>query len=214
MSAQAVIERILLEKLVAVVRADSAEQATEAAAAAFRGGISFLEITFTVPGAARSIEQLRKQLPEATVGAGSICTMDQADIAVRAGAQFFVSPHSDAQLIRWFQERQLLYIPGGFTSSELMAGWKAGCRLLKLSPASVGGAEMLRAILQPLPFLRVVATGGVDASNAVDYLRAGAAALGVGGSLFRSFWLKTRDWKAIEAASAELARIIREFPGG
>lgn len=214
MSMPAVVERILVEKLVAVVRADSAEQATEAAAAVFRGGISLLEITFTVPSAERSIEELRRRLPEATVGAGSICTVDQADTAIQAGAQFFVSPHSDPQLIRFFQERQLLYIPGGFTSSELMAGWNEGCRLLKLSPASVGGAEMLRAILQPLPFLRVMATGGVDASNAVDFLRAGAAALGIGGSLFRSSCLKNKDWKGIEAASAELARIIREFSGG
>ncbi|RMF87019.1 MAG: bifunctional 4-hydroxy-2-oxoglutarate aldolase/2-dehydro-3-deoxy-phosphogluconate aldolase [Nitrospinota bacterium] len=203
------LQRILEQKLVAVVRAESAALAIDAAQAAFQGGIVLLEIAFTVPQAEEAISRLRKQLPQAVIGAGSITTPDQAEAALQAGAEFFVSPHTDPQLLQWFQQRQLFYMPGGLTPSELMAAWKAGCAVQKFFPASVGGPAMLRAILQPLPFLRPLASGGVDEQNALAFLQAGAAALNVGGSLFRKSYLQQKDWKAIESASARLVQLCK-----
>ncbi len=203
------LQRILEEKLVAVVRADSPEIATEAAYAAFRGGISCLEITFTVPQAERSMLSLRKKLPEAIIGAGSITTREQAESSWEAGAEFFVSPHTDPYLVEWFRERDLFYMPGGLTPSELMLAWKNGCAVQKLFPASLGGPAMVRALLQPLPFLRLMVSGGVDEKNALAFLQAGAVALNVGGSLFTKTYLQHKDWSAIEAASHRLIQLCK-----
>jgi 2-dehydro-3-deoxyphosphogluconate aldolase/(4S)-4-hydroxy-2-oxoglutarate aldolase len=205
--AMSLLQRILEKKLVAVVRAESPAIATEAACAAFQGGIVLLESTFTVPQAERSIQELRKKLPHATIGAGSITSHEQAEAAFHAGAEFFVSPHTDPHLVKWFGERQLFYMPGGFTPSELMSAWHGGCAVQKVFPASIGGPAMIRALLQPLPFLRLMPSGGVDEQNALAFLRAGAVALNVGGSLFSRTYLQNKDWKAIEQASARLVQL-------
>jgi len=200
----AVLTRILKERLVAIVRAESAEIALDAAKAGFQGGLCILEITFTVPAAEDAIESLRKILPEAIVGAGSILSAQQGDRAVKAGAQFLVSPHCDPQLFDWAHRPDVLYMPAGFTPSELMSAWNSGFKLVKFFPASAQGPDFLKSILQPLPFLRLMATGGIDKTNVGDFLRAGAAALGVGGSIFRTSFLQQKDWKSIQTAAAEL----------
>ncbi|HEY2931692.1 MAG TPA: bifunctional 4-hydroxy-2-oxoglutarate aldolase/2-dehydro-3-deoxy-phosphogluconate aldolase [Acidobacteriota bacterium] len=201
-----ILTRILKERLVAIVRAESADIAAEAAQAAFQGGLSVLEVTFTVPEAERAIECLRMKLPHAAIGAGSILSAEQARKALGAGAQFLISPHCDPKLFAWAHRQNVLYTPAGFTPSELMSAWNAGFPLVKFYPASAGGPDLLKSLLQPLPFLRLMATGGIDKSNAVDFLRAGAAALGVGGSVFRSSFLRRRDWNAVQSAGAELVQ--------
>ncbi len=201
--------RIKDHKIVAVLRADDREQAYQAALAAFRGGIPALEITFTTPGAEGLIAKLTGELSGALVGAGSIVTESDAEAAVRSGASFFVSPHSDPKLIAWFRSRGLAYVPGCLTPSELMAAKSAGCQLQKLFPASLHGPSGVKSLLAPLPGLQLIVTGGVSEETVQPFLRAGAVAVCVGANVFSKDRMAAKDWSGIEQSCARLAQLCR-----
>jgi 2-dehydro-3-deoxyphosphogluconate aldolase/(4S)-4-hydroxy-2-oxoglutarate aldolase len=194
--------------LCAVVRTDAEATAREAALAAYRGGIRALEITYTTPGARRIIEQLRAQLPDALVGAGTIVRQADAEDALAAGAAFCVSPHSDSALMRWFADRELLYVPGCMTPTELVAAHAAGCAMQKLFPATVFGPAGVKTLLQPLPFLSLMVTGGVDERTIAPFLEGGASVVCVGSNVFTKDRLAAGDWAGIEAHARDLAALV------
>jgi 2-dehydro-3-deoxyphosphogluconate aldolase/(4S)-4-hydroxy-2-oxoglutarate aldolase len=160
--------------------------AVAAAGAALDAGLVAVEITFTLPSAARAIEKLRASHPDALVGAGTVRTLAHLEDAVAAGAQFLVAPGLHPQLLEAAQRRGVLLMPGVFTASEVDVGLRLGASLLKLFPAEPSGPEYLAALLQPFPEARLVPTGGISAANARAYIKAGAAAVAMGSSLFRA----------------------------
>lgn len=200
-------ERIKDHRIVAVLRADDREQAYQAALAAFRGGIPALEVTFTTPGAEGIIAKLAGELPGALIGAGSIVTEADAEAAVRSGAAFFVSPHSDPKLISWFRSRGLAYVPGCMTPSELMAAKTAGCRIQKLFPASLHGPKGVQSLLAPLPGLQLIVTGGISEETVEPFLKAGAVAVCVGANVFSKERFAAKDYGGIEQSCARLAQL-------
>lgn len=203
-------DELVAKRVVAVVRANTADQAFLAGQAAYRGGIRALEITFTVPRAESAIARLREALPiDALVGAGTITETAQAERAKAAGAQFFVSPHVDEALIAWHLERKLAYLPGGMTPTELMRAERAGCRLVKLFPANVGGPGLVKAILAALPQLSLMVTGGVDEKTAPEFLHAGAEIVCVGGSVISAEAIAAGDYGRIEAACRRVVDAVQ-----
>ncbi|PWU18886.1 MAG: 2-dehydro-3-deoxyphosphogluconate aldolase [Bdellovibrio sp.] len=196
------------QKLLGVLRAESAELAVAAAEAAFRGGLQIIEVTFTVPQAPLVIEKLSQLLPNAVIGAGSLTTVKEAQEAQQAGARFFVSPHLDPALCRWFFDRKLFYIPGALTPSELMAAHAMGAPMIKLFPAQVYGAGGVKSLLAPLPFLQLMVTGGVTETTAKDFLQAGAKVLSVGREVFAPEALAARDWQEIELRAGRFSRLM------
>jgi 2-dehydro-3-deoxyphosphogluconate aldolase/(4S)-4-hydroxy-2-oxoglutarate aldolase len=167
--------------IVAVLRASSAERAVAAGRALADGGVTMLEVTFTVPDATAAIERLADD-DRLLVGAGTVLTPDQARRAVQAGARFLVSPHLDHAVLDAADELDVPALPGVFTPTEVAAAARR-CSVMKLFPASVGGPALLTALRGPFPELAVVPTGGVDASNVADWLSAGAVAVGAGSDL-------------------------------
>jgi 2-dehydro-3-deoxyphosphogluconate aldolase/(4S)-4-hydroxy-2-oxoglutarate aldolase len=137
-----------------------------------------------MPSAARAIEKLRVEHPAALVGAGTVRTLSELEAAAAAGAQFLVAPGLNPDLLDAARKLGLLFVPGIFTASEIDLALRMGVELLKLFPAEPQGPGYLASLLQPFPDARMVPTGGVSAANAVGYLRAGAAALAMGSSLF------------------------------
>lgn len=195
-------------KVIAVIRAPSKELALEAAQAIYLGGIRCLEITFTVPEAEWVIYQLRLKFSDAHVGAGSITQPAQGEKALAAGAEFCVSPHLDINLIRWFRNKNAPYIPGACTPSELMTGWNEGCEVLKLFPASVWGPEGMKTILQPLPFLNLIITGGVDEKSAPRFLEGGAMSICVGSQLLTREILEKRNWEQLKEEATRWTGVV------
>ena len=204
------IDQILTHKIVAIIRLDDYDRAVEVARALVDGGIPALEFTLTGRGAIEAIAAVRKALGDAAcVGVGSVLQPEQAHAAIESGAQFVVTPAVRKQVIAACANRGTLVLSGGFTPTELLEAYEAGSELVKLFPAQQGGPRYLKDVLAPLPFLKLVPTGGVSADNARDYLAAGAVALGMGGNLVSKQAVAAGDFAHITATAQASVAAIR-----
>ncbi len=171
--------------LVPVLRASSAQEAITIADAILAGGVNILEVTMTVPGAIRVIEQLADHHgSKLLLGAGTVLDPETARNCILAGAQFIVSPALDLRTIELCRRYSVPIMPGALTPTEIVSAWQAGADVVKVFPCSaLGGAKYLRALQGPLPQIQLIPTGGVSLAPAEEFLAAGAFALGVGGAL-------------------------------
>ncbi len=192
MDKQHVRARILETAIIPVVRAGSPREARMAAEAVCQGGIPVVEITMTVPGAVEVIRDLVKSSgAEVLIGAGTILDPDTARRCFDAGAQFLVSPGLSLETLALAVRENKLMIAGALTPTEIITAWNAGADLVKVFPCGqVGGAKYIKALKGPLPHIPLVPTGGVNLETAADFIRAGAAALGIGGELVQGEALK------------------------
>ena len=192
----------------AVIRTETAEQAVAAGVACVRGGIRLLEVTLTVPGALEAVTRLSGE-PGAVVGVGSVVSPAQVRSASAAGATFAVSPHFDPDVLAETKAHGMLSSMGGATPTEAMTCHRAGVDVIKIFPASAfGGPVYLKALLEPLPFLRLMPTGGVDLGNIRAYLDAGAAGFGLGGSLVDRKAVAAGDWGRIESTARKVVETV------
>jgi 2-dehydro-3-deoxyphosphogluconate aldolase/(4S)-4-hydroxy-2-oxoglutarate aldolase len=192
----------------AVIRTETADQAVDVGRACVRGGIRLLEITLTVKGALEAVKRLAGE-DGAVVGVGSVADPAQVRGAAAAGAAFAVSPHFDPDILAETKARGMLSSMGGVTPTEAMACHRAGVDVIKIFPASsFGGPAHLKALLEPLPFLRLMPTGGVDLGNIRAYLDAGAAGFGLGGSLVDRKAVAAGDWARIEATARKVVETV------
>jgi len=194
------------QKLVAVVRAPSVDTAISVAKALAAGGINAIEITFSTPGAPEAIRELAGR-PGLVVGAGTVATMEQAKDALRSGARFLVSPHTDLGIVELGLQHGVLTVPGALTPTEVVAA-AARVPLVKLFPGSLGGPGYLRALRAPFPELRLMPTGGISPTNARDWLDAGAFALGAGGELCPKELIAARDFEEITRRAHHYSSIV------
>lgn len=200
------VERALLdERVVAVVRHERAADARAIAASCLVGGMRGIEVTFTTPDASRIIADLRAEGHEgAIVGAGSILHPDQVAQAVDAGAQFLVSPLTDPDVVAAGREAGVLTIPAVLTPTEVGAARRLGATLLKVFPAGSVGPGFAGAIRDVMPDVRLMPTGGIGEPDVETWLKAGAAAVGVGSLLNRA--LTAGGPAAVEELATRLAR--------
>jgi len=204
--------RRLIEEIgiVPVIRASSSREARLAADAVAKGGIPIVEITLTVPGAVQVIAELVKAMPEVLVGAGTVLNQDLALQCVEAGAQFLVTPGFQKKTVEVAHKFDLLIMAGALTPTEVMAAWEAGVDFVKIFPCSnLGGPTYIKALKGPLPQVPMVPTGGVNLENAADYIRAGAAALGVGGELVLKEALREQNVKLISELAMSYVELVK-----
>jgi 2-dehydro-3-deoxyphosphogluconate aldolase/(4S)-4-hydroxy-2-oxoglutarate aldolase len=197
------IEEMHRHRLVAVVRSKSAEEALETAEAAADGGIKFVEITFSVPGAAGVIEELAKR-SDLRIRGGTVLSPDAAQQAIAAGAQFVVSPSLELNLVPICRSADVACISGAATPSEIVSAVRAGADLVKIFPADcVGGPHFVRQMLGPFPDARFMVSGGVDENNVKEYFALGVTGICIGSSALRDSLAKSgRDG---------LAKYVRKF---
>src|SRR2546429_6181914 len=176
------LDPLLQSGVIAVVRLTEAVPLGPAARALAAGGVGAVEVTLTTPGAIDAIADLAsdQKLAGCVIGAGTVLDESAARYVIDAGARFVVSPTLDLSVIRACRDRAVPCMPGAFTPTELLEAWRAGAPVVKLFPASAVGPPYIRDVLAPLPFLRLVPSGGVSLENAGDWGRAGAAAGGGG----------------------------------
>lgn len=198
------LQRIMDKRIIAVIRADSAEQAVKTAEAVLEGGIDVIEITMTVPGALGALEILRRKFPddELLPGAGTVLDAETTRAASLAGASFIVSPGLSRDVIRMCNRYQLLNMTGCMTVSEIIAALEAGADIIKLFPGNLFGPSIIRTFRGPLPQAEFIPTGGVTLDNVKDWLNNGCLAVGVGGDLTGS---------AGKGDFEKVARTAREF---
>jgi 2-dehydro-3-deoxyphosphogluconate aldolase/(4S)-4-hydroxy-2-oxoglutarate aldolase len=196
------LEQILAKKIVAVVRLEDYTRAVDVARALVDGGITILEFTLTGQGAIEAVSATRKALSGSVcVGVGTVLDPEDAETAIDAGAQFAVTPTLRRQVIEACVKRNTLILCGGQTPTELLDAYEAGAEMVKVFPARLGGPKFIKDVLAPLPFLKLVPTGGVGPENAREYLAAGAVAVGIGGSLVSSKLVAIEAFDQITAAA-------------
>jgi 2-dehydro-3-deoxyphosphogluconate aldolase / (4S)-4-hydroxy-2-oxoglutarate aldolase len=184
MSRSTTLQRILDSGIVAVVRMKDAGKCLRVIEAIRTGGVDIVEITMTVPGALDLIAQTTRELgPEVPVGVGSVLDAETVNRAVDAGAAYIVSPVFKPEVVRAAHDRNVPVMPGAFTPTEILTAHEMGADVIKVFPADVLGMPFFKGVLAPMPFLRLMPTGGVTLDNAGQWLKAGAVAVGVGGAL-------------------------------
>jgi 2-dehydro-3-deoxyphosphogluconate aldolase / (4S)-4-hydroxy-2-oxoglutarate aldolase len=212
MNTRAPIAEILqLSPVMPVVTIEDASSAPDLARALARGGIRVIEVTLRTSQALAAIEAIAGAVPEICVGAGTVMSPDDLNLAANAGAAFAISPGATRELLAMGANFRIPYLPAVATASELMAGLAAGFRYFKLFPAHVaGGVQALKAFYGPFPEARFCPTGGINLQSAGPYLDL-PNVLCVGGSwLTPAELLKARDWARVESLAREAAGLRRQ----
>ena len=196
--------------LVTIVRATSSEEALKVVEAIRAAGVSTVEITMTVPGALKVLESLASQLGDKVLlGAGTVLDPETARLAILAGAEYLISPTLNVKVIEMTRRYGKVSIPAGLTPTEILAAWEAGADFVKVFPCgNMGGADYLKALKAPLPQIEMIPTGGVTLANAADFLRAGAAAIAVGGEIVDKKAVKEKRWEVITANARAFAEVV------
>ncbi len=211
MSRQELVTRIKDNGLVAVVRAESAEKAYRIVDACMEGGVGAIEITFTVPGAHRIIEELASKYGSSgdiILGAGTVLDPETARIAILSGASYIVSPYFNAEMVRLCNRYQVPSMPGAMTVKEVVEAMEAGADIIKIFPGNLFGPNIIKSIKGPLPQAPMMPTGGVDVDNVKEWIQAGAVAVGAGSSLTKG--AKTGDYEKIAQTAKEFIKKIKE----
>jgi 2-dehydro-3-deoxyphosphogluconate aldolase/(4S)-4-hydroxy-2-oxoglutarate aldolase len=205
------LNRVLASGIVAVIRAPSGDVLGDVAEALLAGGVDCMEITFTVPKAHRVLETVADRLGDKVLlGAGTVLDPETARAALLAGARFIVAPTVNLRTIELCKRYTALVMPGAFTPTEILTAWEAGADIVKVFPSEITGPAYLRALRAPLPQVRLMPTGGVNLQTAAEFLKAGACALGIGGSLVSAEAIKNRDWAGIESLAKQYVAIVRQ----
>lgn len=210
MNKEQIISKLTEGGLVAVVRAESSEQALKITEACVKGGVVGIEITFTVPGADQVIRDLVKVYGqgEIIIGAGTVMDPETARIAILAGAQYIVSPYLNIGTVKLCNRYRVPCMPGAMSIKEVVEGMEAGADIIKIFPGDLFGPKIIKAILGPIPYARLMPTGGVDVDNVDQWIKAGAVAVGVGSALTKG--AKTGDYEAITKTAQEFMDKIKD----
>ncbi|HAA84996.1 MAG TPA: 2-dehydro-3-deoxyphosphogluconate aldolase [Kosmotogaceae bacterium] len=196
------------KRLIAVIRAESPESALTICKACVKGGIDIIEITYSVPKASEVIGEVKRLMGEQiALGAGTVLDPETAKNAIEAGAEFIVGPNLSISTARLCSRYAIPYVPGIMTPTEAVTALENGMHLVKAFPANVVGPGFIKALKGPLPQIEVIPTGGISKENIAEWLKAGAFAIGVGGSLTKG------SSEEITGKARELVTIASSFAG-
>jgi 2-dehydro-3-deoxyphosphogluconate aldolase/(4S)-4-hydroxy-2-oxoglutarate aldolase len=196
--------------VIGILRGFSREEVEALLAAAARGGLRNIEVTMNSEGAGELIREARRTLGASmNVGAGTVCTLEDLQAALEAGAEFIVTPVLVPEVIAAAKARSVPVIPGAFTPSEIYRAWELGADLVKVFPADQLGPAYIRNVKAPLPQIRLVPTGGVTVETLREYKLAGADGFGVGSPLFAKPRVAARDWGWVEEQARRFALAYR-----
>lgn len=208
-----VLGKIVDSALVAVVRAESSEQAARIVDACAQGSVAAVEITFTVPGAANVIADLSKRFTsdQILIGAGTVLDPETARAAILSGARFVVSPCLNPETARLCNRYQVPYMPGAGSIKEVVEAMECGADIVKIFPGETLGPTFVKAVRGPLPHASLMPTGGVSVENVGEWIQAGCVAVGVGGNLTAG--AKKGDFQSITELARQFITRIRQARG-
>lgn len=211
------IQWVQHRKIIAIVRGLSAEHILKLACSLREGGIDLIEVTFnqarpeTWKETADAIRAIQTNMEgKMLVGAGTVITDEQLQIAIDAGAKYIITPNTNPELIGKVKAAGLCSFPGAFTPSEIVIAHQAGADAVKVFPAGNLGPSYIKAIKAPLPHIPLMAVGGVNEKNAAEFIRAGCCGVGVGGNLVNKEWIADGEWDKITLLAKEFRKAIEE----
>ncbi len=184
--------------VVAIVRLNSSESLTRVAEAIAEGGVRYIEFTMTTPGALEVLGKVTERFGDDVIfGAGTVLDAETARAAILAGARFVVAPNLNPKVITLCNRYSVPAMPGALTPTEIMQAWDLGADVVKVFPCSAFGPDYIKAVLAPLPHVKLAPVGGVELDNVSAYMRAGAACVGVGSSLVNAKLIAGGDWAGL-----------------
>ena len=206
-----ILNEILKRKVVAVLRIKEESKLQSIIESINAGGISIAEITMTVPNAIQLIERMCEKLDKnIIIGVGSVLNSKTAESAIKAGAKYVVSPVFNKEIIETAHRFEVPAIPGCFSPTEIQTAFEAGADIVKVFPADIVGMEFFKAILAPMPHLKIMPTGGVTLTNAGDWIKSGACAVGIGSALLDKKAIKENNFtKLTENAKIIMNSVIK-----
>ncbi len=212
MHKNAILSSIIDIGIVPVVRTTSADAAVKSIEAIFRGGIRAAEITMTVPGAIKALERVADLFGDRIVlGAGTVLDPETARACMLAGAEFFVTPSLKLSTIEMVKRYSKVILPGALTPTEVLTAWEAGADAVKIFPCgNMGGAKYIKALKGPFPQIEMVPTGGVNLDTTIDFLRAGACAVAVGGELIDAKSVQEGNFDVFEERARQYMAKVKE----
>lgn len=211
MSCTDIFQEILKRKAVAVLRVKEEDKLQSVIEAIYAGGISVAEITVTVPNAIQLIEKMNQKLDKnIIIGVGSVLNSSIAEDAINAGAKYVVSPILKKEIIDTSHKHNVPVMPGCFTPTEIQTAFEYGADIVKVFPADVVGMEFFKAILAPMPHLKLMPTGGVSLTNAGEWLKAGACALGIGSALLDKKAIQESNYSILTENAKQIMKSISE----
>lgn len=215
---QSIIEKVIENKLIAIVRGVKKDKLIETAEAMYRGGIRLIEITYSANGSvsdeetAEGIRLLADNFRgRMLVGAGTVMTKRQVELTKAAGGRFIISPDTNEEIIRYTKELGLVSIPGALTPSEITAAHRAGADFVKLFPISNLGSGYVKAIKAPISNIRLLAVGGIDLDNMEEYYKVGVCGFGIGSNLANLKLIEKGDFSSIEELARSYVEKVNSF---
>ena len=211
------LEYVKERKIVAIVRGLKPEYIVRLGHAFEEGGIGLMEVTYnqkapdTWKNTAAAIEAVEKEFGDRMlVGAGTVITPEQVSMTYNAGGHYLVTPSTQPEIIRMGKALGLGLYPGAFSPTEILEAWNAGADAVKVFPAGSLGPGYIKAVSAPLGHIPLMAVGGVNEKNAVDYMKAGCVGLGVGGNLVNKEWIENGEWDKVTALAREFMKAVKE----
>ncbi|WP_310485233.1 bifunctional 4-hydroxy-2-oxoglutarate aldolase/2-dehydro-3-deoxy-phosphogluconate aldolase [Chamaesiphon sp. VAR_48_metabat_403] len=197
------------KRIIAVIRSPDLDIGRKMAHAVAAGGIKLIEITANSDRPWQLIESLHAELPDCSIGTGTILSLSDMQNAIACGAKYIFTPHVDLSLIQAANSAAIPIVPGALTPTETIAAWQAGATAVKVFPIqAVGGVEYLKVLQGPIGQIPLIPTGGVTETNATDFLNAGAIAVGIAGSLFPQSEIQQEDWQSIRDRASNLIKSV------
>lgn len=210
-----VINAVLENKIVVIVRGAEAEKLIPIAEAVYEGGIRLLEITFDNTGrttdeeTAENIKMLKGHFGDRMhIGAGTVTKTSQVELTKNAGGEFIISPDTDCEVIAKTKELGMVSMPGALTPSEIKQAHKSGADFVKLFPVSTLGADYVKAVRAPMPHIRMLAVGGIDENNMAEYLKSGVCGFGLGSNIIKKSLVDSCDWDGLKALAEKYVSIV------
>ena len=210
MNKQEVLEKVKDLGLLAVIRGPSAELTVQMVEALIKGGVLGIEITYSTPNAEEVVKTLSGKFGDTIVlGMGTLTKIEQAESAKNAGANFLVSPICEPTLVKSMVASGLLTMAGALTPTEVFQAYSLGTDVVKIFPGSLGGPAYVKALKGPFPYIPMMPTGGVSATNAADWFKAGVVAVGAGSELCPPDLAKAGKFDEITQKAADFVAVIK-----
>lgn len=196
--------------IVAILRGIEEDKAIRTVEALYKGGVKAIEVTFNTPGVDRIMLSIHERFKgEIAIGAGTVTNPASAVRAMECGAEFVLAPNMDAEVISTVKRYGKIMVPGAFTATEVLKCYDSGADMVKIFPVSSAGPKYISDLRGPYDYIDMMAVGGVDVNNAGEFIKAGATAVGVGGSLIKKDFLANDNYKAIEELAKKYIDEIR-----
>lgn len=206
-----IVRRIEDSGIIAVIRADDAPQALDICKALIEGGVAACEVAMTTPGALKAIEMAAETFgKDCLVGVGTVLDAQTARAAILAGARFIFTPIVEPSINELAHRYDIPVVMGALTPTEIVTAFSSGAEMVKIFPANIFGPGYIKDIHGPLPQIKLAPTGGVNLQTAADWIKAGAAALGVGSSLVDKKLIQNRDWTGLANLASQYVQIVRQ----